>query len=310
MTFQHLRIDETHQSWITVWLDARGRTLNVLFEEFFEELRSVFEVVKADPLQRTLILRSGKERGFVVGADIKRIINVHSDAEIQAFMKLGQDVFRELEQLPNTTIAWISGACLGGGLELALACRHRIVLDAPETRLGMPESKLGLTPGWGGTQRLVRKVGLKRGLEMLMTGDPISAKVAFEYGLADGLWDAHDEITPQIERWVAKLQCDKLQCDKTQCDKTQCDSTRPNSLDLREQWDQLTPHRQGLRSAGLAEDQQWQIPARQAIERAVELGIKESPAAAEQAEREGFFDLLNRPEVQSTLTLFSAPRKK
>ena len=294
MTYRHLRIDATNKEWITVWLDARDRTLNVLFEEFFEEFRAVFEVVKADPSQRPLILRSAKDKGFVVGADIKRIINIHTDAEIQAFMKLGQDVFRELEQLPNVTIAWISGACLGGGLELALACRYRIVLDAPETRLGMPESKLGLTPGWGGTHRLVRRVGLKRGLEMLMTGAPISAKVALEYGLADGLWKAQDEIAPQIERWVAQLHGT---------------SPHPISPNFREQWDQLAAQRQELRSAGLADDQQWQIPARQAIESAVELGIKGSPAAAERLEREGFFELLNRPEVQSTLALFSAPRK-
>jgi 3-hydroxyacyl-CoA dehydrogenase/enoyl-CoA hydratase/3-hydroxybutyryl-CoA epimerase len=294
MNYRHLRIDATNKEWITVWLDARDRTLNVLFEEFFEELRAVFEVVKADPSQRPLILRSAKDKGFVVGADIKRIINIHTDAEIQAFMKLGQDVFRELEQLPNVTIAWISGACLGGGLELALACRYRIVLDAPETRLGMPESKLGLTPGWGGTHRLVRRVGLKRGLEMLMTGAPIIAKVALEYGLADGLWKAQDEIDPQIERWVSQLHNA---------------SAPPVSIDFSELWDELAKERHELRTAGLANDQHWQIPARQAIERAVELGIKESPAAAERLEREGFFELLNRPEVQSTLTLFSAPRK-
>ncbi|MBM3963985.1 MAG: hypothetical protein FJ308_02810 [Planctomycetes bacterium] len=294
MNFQHLRVDTTHPSWITVWLDARDRTLNVLFEELFEELRMVFKVAHADPTQRPLILRSGKAKGFVVGADIKRIINIRSDAEIQAFMKFGQDVLHELEELPNLTIAWISGACLGGGLELALACRYRIVLDTPETRLGMPESKLGLTPGWGGTHRLVRTVGLQRGLEMLMTGAPISAKVALEYGLADGLWNANDEINPQIDYWVAKLHNA---------------SKRRIPRDLLVQWEQMSPERQELRRLGLAEDQQWQIPARQAIERAIELGIKESPATAERLEREGFFELLNRPKVQETLALFSAPRK-
>ena len=294
MNFQHLRIDTTHPAWITVCLDARDRTLNVLFEEFFEELRVAIQFAHADPTQRPLILRSGKAKGFVVGADIKRIINIRSDAEIQAFMKLGQDVLHELEELPNLTIAWISGACLGGGLELALACRYRIVLDTPETRLGMPESKLGLTPGWGGTQRLVRTVGLQHGLEMLMTGSPIHAKVALDYGLADGLWNANDEISPQIEYWVAKLH----QASK-----------RRIPENLLEQWEKLSPERQELRTVGLADDQQWQIPARQAIERAVELGIKESPAAAERREREGFFDLLNRPKVQETLALFAAPRK-
>lgn len=294
MNYQHLRIDATHQEWITVWLDARDRTLNVLFEEFFEELRAVFEVVKADPSQRPLILRSAKEKGFVVGADIKRIINIHTDAEIQAFMKLGQDVFHELEQLPNVTIAWISGACLGGGLELALACRYRIVLDAPETRLGMPESKLGLTPGWGGTQRLVRRVGLQHGLEMLMTGAPISAKDAFEYGLADGLWNTQDEIASQIKEWISKL-----------------NAAPPSAVfdSFPETWEELAERREELLTAGLSEDQQWQLPARRAIERAVELGIHESPAAAECLEREGFFELLNRPEVQSILALFSAPRR-
>jgi enoyl-CoA hydratase/carnithine racemase len=129
---------------------------------------------------------------------------------------------------------------------------------------------------------------------MLMTGAPIIAKVALEYGLADGLWKAHDEIDPQIECWVSQLHNA---------------SAPPVSVDFSERWEELAEERHELRTAGLANDQHWQIPARQAIERAVELGIKESPAAAERLEREGFFELLNRPEVQSTLTLFSAPRK-
>jgi len=295
MNYQHLRIDATHQKWITVWLDARDRTLNVLFEEFFEELRAVFEVVKADPSQRPLVIRSGKEKGFVVGADIKRIINIHTDAEIQAFMKLGQDVFHELEQLPNVTIAWIAGACLGGGLELALACRHRIVLDAPETLLGMPESKLGLTPGWGGTHRLVRRVGLQHGLQMLMIGEPIGATLAIEYRLADGLWNRNEDVDQQIERWVQRLKDGP---------------PRPSWNNHPSEWGTLAPQRIQWRTAGLTADQGWMEDARRATERAVEIGIMESAEQSERFEREGFFQLLNRPKVQSTLALFSAPKKR
>src|SRR5260221_14749855 len=110
---------------------------------------------------------------------------------------LGQKVFDKLAKLPMPTIAAIAGPCLGGGLELALACDYRLVLDRPATQVGLPEVELGLLPGWGGTQRLPRVVGLERALKIILGGKRLNATEAYQWGLADGLARSDNELAAQ-----------------------------------------------------------------------------------------------------------------
>src|SRR5262249_55623664 len=115
----------------------------------------------------------------------------------------GQEVFSRLERLPVPTVALIRGACVGGGVELALACRYRIVIDAPETVLTLSEVSLGVIPGWGGTQRLPRLIGLERALEVILTSEKIDARRAQAIGLTDAVIDASNvesDLGPLLAR--------------------------------------------------------------------------------------------------------------
>ncbi|MGH7553841.1 MAG: 3-hydroxyacyl-CoA dehydrogenase NAD-binding domain-containing protein, partial [Longimicrobiales bacterium] len=141
---------------------------------------------------RALIVRSGKEAAFIAGADVNEIRGVTTPAEGEAASREGQRIFRRLELLRVPTIAAVDGICLGGGLELILACGHRIASDRPETRLGLPEVRLGIIPGFGGTTRLPRLVGLREALPLILTGKPIPARKAQRIGLVD------EAVPPQI----------------------------------------------------------------------------------------------------------------
>ena len=140
---------------------------------------------------RLLIVRSGKAGTFLAGADVSEFASIQSAAEATALSEAGQRLFDKLARLRLPTVAMISGACLGGGLELALACDYRVAVDQPRTQLGLPEIELGLLPAWGGTQRLPLVVGLERALQMILGGRRLSAPEALAWGLVDAV--ARDE---------------------------------------------------------------------------------------------------------------------
>ncbi len=134
-----------------------------------------------------VILASGKSGVFLAGADVRLIAAVTSPAEARGKAMGGQMVFQALANLPVPSVAAISGACLGGGLELAMACAGRIAADAEEVQIGLPEVRLGIIPGWGGTQRLPRLVGLPAALDLILTGRTVPAREALRLGLVDAL---------------------------------------------------------------------------------------------------------------------------
>jgi 3-hydroxyacyl-CoA dehydrogenase/enoyl-CoA hydratase/3-hydroxybutyryl-CoA epimerase len=181
-----LEIDGSGIGWIV--FDDPERKLNVLSEpvmlRFAQVLDSIEEAV-ADGRVRTVVIRSGKPDSFMAGADVDGIAALENPFEAEEKVLLGQAIYNRLEQLPVPTVAAIHGVCVGGGLEMALACRHRILSDSPKTRVGLPEVMLGILPSWGGTTRLPRLVGLRAALDLLLTGDQISAARARRIGLAD-----------------------------------------------------------------------------------------------------------------------------
>lgn len=134
---------------------------------------------------RALIVRSGKPATFIAGADVDEIADVVDPAEGARLAREGQRIFRRLELLRVPAIAAVDGMCLGGGTELILACGRRIASDRPETRIGLPEVRLGILPGFGGTTRLPRLIGLQEALPLILTGAPVSARKALRIGLID-----------------------------------------------------------------------------------------------------------------------------
>ncbi|MEO8565291.1 MAG: 3-hydroxyacyl-CoA dehydrogenase NAD-binding domain-containing protein, partial [Betaproteobacteria bacterium] len=182
--FRHWRLarDGDGLEWLT--LDRAGASTNTLSAAVMEELRAVLARLAADP-PRGLVIRSGKAHGFIAGADIDEFGELKSADDAIALVRRGWEIFGELAATPYPTLALVRGFCLGGGMELALACRYRVAVDEPATRLGLPEVMLGIVPGWGGIKRLPRLTGAPAALDLLLTGRTIDARRARKLGIAD-----------------------------------------------------------------------------------------------------------------------------
>lgn len=168
--------------WLT--LDQEGSDVNTLSREVLEELERILAET-AENLPRAVVFCSGKPGGFIAGADVREFTAITDPETALGFIRRGQRIFSRIEALPLPTIALIHGFCLGGGMELALACRCRIAGDDPATRLGFPEVQLGIHPGFGGTVRVTRLVGPLAGLDLMLTGHTLSARHALKIGLVD-----------------------------------------------------------------------------------------------------------------------------
>ncbi|AZG73983.1 fatty acid oxidation complex subunit alpha FadJ [Shewanella livingstonensis] len=164
-------------------MDVPGETMNTLKEQFGPEISEMLTEIKADSSIKGLVVISGKADSFVAGADITMLAACKSEDHAKALSQQGHVVFSELEGLSIPVVAAINGACLGGGLELALACHLRVCSDDKKTMLGVPEVQLGLLPGGGGTQRLPRLVGIAAALDMMLTGKQVRPKQALKMGL-------------------------------------------------------------------------------------------------------------------------------
>jgi 3-hydroxyacyl-CoA dehydrogenase/enoyl-CoA hydratase/3-hydroxybutyryl-CoA epimerase len=169
----------------TLTFDLPGEKVNKLTATAMEELDKLLDELGANKEIKALVFRSGKEGTFIVGADIAEIRAIRETEAGVRFARRGQAILGKLEALPFPTVAAIHGPCMGGGLELALACSYRVVSNDQKTALALPEVKLGLIPGFGGTQRLPRLVGLANALEMILSGAAVYAKKAGVIGLAD-----------------------------------------------------------------------------------------------------------------------------
>ena len=164
-------------------MDVKGDTMNTLKAEFGEEVSDMLKEIRQDQTIKGIVLISGKADSFVAGADVHMLANCTSAAEATTLSRQGQIIFDQLENLSIPVVAAVHGACLGGGLELAMACHAIVCSDSPKTALGLPEVQLGLLPGGGGTQRLPKRVGIQKALDMMLTGKQLRAKQALKAGL-------------------------------------------------------------------------------------------------------------------------------
>lgn len=170
-----------------ITMDVPGERMNTLRASFVDEIQALLAEISADNNIKGLVLCSGKPDSFIAGADVHMLDECVTAEQAEALARAGQDIFNQLEALKIPLIAAIHGPCLGGGLELALACHGRVCSDDNKTRLGLPEVQLGLIPGSGGTQRLPRLVGLTRALDMMLTGKQLRPKQAFNAGLVNDM---------------------------------------------------------------------------------------------------------------------------
>lgn len=187
--------------------DTKDKKVNILSRPILQELEQLLDQLSTHASVNALLITSGKEHQFIAGADLKDFEQAFERPEIaQEAIDLGHRVFNKLSKLPFPTIAAIDGVCLGGGLELALACTYRIVADHPKTLLGLPETQIGIMPGWGGTQRLPRLIGLAPSLDMILSGKTVNAVKAYKIKLADAVfaWEFFPEKAMQFAHSILR----------------------------------------------------------------------------------------------------------
>ncbi len=169
--------------------DREGDSVNTFGQDVLIELDSLLERIVVEP-PKALVLRSGKDKGFIAGADIREFQEFDRKGTIGDSIRRGQNVFQRIADLPFPTVAAIHGFCMGGGTEISLACRYRIASNDPSTRIGLPEVKLGIYPGWGGSVRLPRLIGAPAAMDIMLTGRTLSASSARALGVVDKVVDA------------------------------------------------------------------------------------------------------------------------
>ena len=179
---KHWRWEKDREGLVWLTFDKQGESANTFSKEALTELSSCLTEI-GNALPKGLIIRSAKE-GYIAGADVEEFTRFKSGAEALGFVKLGWDVFQQLRELPFPTTAMVNGFCMGGGVELALACRYRIALD-DKARFALPEVMLGIMPAWHGVQWLPKLVGPGAAFDMLLTGKTLDARRAKRIGLVD-----------------------------------------------------------------------------------------------------------------------------
>jgi enoyl-CoA hydratase len=199
LSFENLRYEKRNQiAFITV---ARPKVLNALNIQTVQELGRAFQSVRDDVEVRVAVLTGDGEKAFVAGADINDFAGL-SAVEAETFSQRGQALFSLIENCGKPVIAAVNGFALGGGCELALACAMRIASE--NAHFGQPEIKIGIIPGYGGSQRLPRLIGKGRALQILLTGDMIKADEAFRIGLVNEVV-ASAELLPRAEALANKI---------------------------------------------------------------------------------------------------------
>src|SRR5438093_8623344 len=191
-------IIEEDNSIATLWLDVPGKTYNVFNRQVLADLNAAFDQIAPNSSIKLLLIRGRKKNGFVAGADLHEFQAIATPEQATALSAAGQELFDKLERLPFPTVAIIHGPCLGGGLEFALACDYRVAIDHPKTQIGLPEIELGLVPGWGGTQRLMRIVGLERALQIILQRRRLNAREAADWGLVDWRSERQEDVLSLI----------------------------------------------------------------------------------------------------------------
>jgi 3-hydroxyacyl-CoA dehydrogenase / enoyl-CoA hydratase / 3-hydroxybutyryl-CoA epimerase len=179
-----LEVDTDRIAWLAC--DMPGSSTNVLSAAVLRDLAAALSKI-AEMRPAGVLVHSAKSSGFIAGADIKEFLSVRTPEDGYRLVRAGQTALDQLQSLPCLTVAAIHGFALGGGLELALACRYRIGADDGRLSLGLPEVQLGIHPGFGGTVRTVRLIGVRPALELMLKGKPFRGARALEVGLIDQL---------------------------------------------------------------------------------------------------------------------------
>lgn len=284
----HLQMRLDHVGIITI--DVPGEKMNTLKAEFAAQIAAIIGEARRNKQLAGLVLISGKSDNFIAGADISMIDRCQTAQEAEALARQGQEVMASIAALPFPVVAAIHGACLGGGLELALACDARICSLDDKTRLGLPEVQLGLLPGSGGTQRLPRLIGVQQALPLMLTGKTLRAKQARKLGVVD-------DVVPQailLETAIARVKQGK---------------SKQRILPMRDRLLQGPLARQALFALAKRQTESkthGNYPAAKRIIDVVRIGLEQGSRAGHDAEAQAFGELAMSPQSAALRSLFFA----
>lgn len=184
LRFSHWRTELRSDGIVVLSFDRQGASVNAFSQDVLIELGDLVERLAIDP-PKGVVICSAKSSGFIAGADLKEFQEFDRRGTVNDAIRRGQTVFQKLAELPCPTVAAIHGFCMGGGTEISLACRYRVASNDPSTRIGLPEVKLGIFPGWGGSARLPKLIGAPAAMDLMLTGRTVSASAAKAMGLVD-----------------------------------------------------------------------------------------------------------------------------
>ncbi len=275
----------------TIWMDQAGSEVNTLSVKMLDDFSGLLDQIEQDKDIKAAVLISKKDNCFIAGADIKDLMAIEDSKEVEQLSREGNQILMRLSKLKKPVIAAINGACLGGGLEVAMACHYRIATTDKKTVFGLPEMKLGLLPGGGGTQRLVKLTNLRYALDALLTGKniyPFSAKKA---GLIDSL--VHKEGLYQAALKVAAKPI-KRQTKKTSLVDKALNTKAGRNYVLKKARETVLRKTRG------------NYPAPLKILDCVETGLEHGMAAGLEAEAMGFGELHATPASKNLIGLFLA----
>ena len=200
LSFNHWKWELQENGVLHLIMDRQGESSNTFSQQAMEELESAVERLRIDPPKGVVFL-SAKQSGFIAGADIKEFADLEARGLVYETLRRGQMVFDQIQDLPCPSLAAIDGFCMGGGTELSLACTYRIGTDRSSTRIGLPEIRLGIHPGWGGTVRLPRLVGAAKAMDMILSGRALRPAAALKIGLLDRVV-APDQLLASADKMI------------------------------------------------------------------------------------------------------------
>jgi len=284
---------EKENAVAVIWMDQPGEKVNKISIDLVDEFKTMLDGFEDDKTVRAIVLISGKPDNFIAGADIEKFKDMTSAAEAEMLSRQGHVLLNRMAAFPKPIVAAIHGATLGGGLEVALACHYRIASDDPKTVLALPEVKLGLLPGGGGTQRLPRLVGLQAALDMMLTGKNIYPRQAKKMGLVDDL--IHPYGLLQAAKKAALHLADQP-------------LTRKKRQPLLAELLESTPLTRSIvykKATELVQRETWgNYPAPVKIIECVKAGMEKGPAAGVEAETKKFGELVVSRESRELIQIF------
>ncbi|NVJ66879.1 MAG: fatty acid oxidation complex subunit alpha FadJ [Gammaproteobacteria bacterium] len=281
-----------------ITFDLVGEAQNVLKQAFIDEAESLIDEVAAQKDLKGIIFQSGKAKSFIAGADINMLNAANTLEEAEQMSRNGHAIFNKIESLKIPVVAAIDGACLGGGLEFALACHGRVCTDSSSTKLGLPEVQLGLLPGGGGTQRLPKLIGIAASLDMMLTGKQVFPKQALKSGLVDEVVPSANLLKAARKRVMQLRKGEKKKQSFFSMKGLQQLALEKNPLGRNILFDQAKKQ--------LLKKTKGNYPAPEKILECVEKGVSQGKQAGYAIEAKNFAELVMSPEAKALISIFFA----